>query len=123
MEAQALLAGQALDLLELRQGLLQPLRVHLDPFAADEHQPPAVGQQATHLGGGQRLAIDGHRHPKVEQRVLPHPRRLAPTDRGADRGARRPVGPPLRRHAHHHAGLLQRLHIVQEAQRLAGSPP
>ena len=121
-EAQALLACQALDLLELRQGLLKPLRVDLDPFAADEHQPTAVGQQALHLGGGQRLAIDGHRHSEVEQRILSDQRRLAPTDRGADRGARGPVGPPLGWHAHHHAGVLQLRHIVQEGQRLAGAP-
>ena len=59
--------------------------IDLDPAAPDQHQTPAAGEEAFHLGSGQRFAVERNGHREVEQRILADLRRLPPAHGGADR--------------------------------------
>ena len=123
-KAEPVLRCRALDLAEVLQHAAQPLAVDFDPTAADQRQPIGFRQQLLDLGGGQAFAVESDLHVEIEQRVLAQvpTGALPPTVRRHLR-ARRPVGPPGRRHSHHHPGALQLRDVSQKLNGLLGRPP
>ena len=93
-------------------GLPQPVAVHLDPLALEQHQILVAVEQRLQLAGRQRLAAQGDVHVEVHHRAGADERRLRAADRDADLRARS-FAPPVRQ-PHRQAALLERRHAAQK---------
>ena len=100
----------------------QAIAIHLDPLATDQDQPLRLGQQVADLRLRQLLAVERHLHLEVEQCVEPQLGRRLAADRRLHLRACRAVHAPARRHAHDHAGALERRHVLEELCRLRRTP-
>ena len=96
-EGQAVSRGGAFDAPELVDQAAQTLAIDFDPSPPQQRQAVHALEQRADLVGRQRLAVERHVHPEVEQRVESEARRRLGADGGLDGG---PGGRP----AFHPAG-------------------
>ena len=92
-----------LEQLPMVEGLLELLAIDLDPFAAEQHQPLARGQQLAAFGFGQRFAVEAHRHVEIQQAIQTGRARRRRADPHLHLRSRRLAGRPPIGHPHHHS--------------------
>ena len=80
-ERQAAIGGGAIDAPELVDQAAQPIAIDLHPTSAQQRQTVHALEERANLVRRQRLAVQRHVHPEVEQRVEAEPPRRLGADR------------------------------------------
>jgi hypothetical protein len=104
------------------EGLLQALRVDLNPLAAQQDEALRAGQELLAFLIGKRLAVQGQAHLKIKQFVQSDGASGPRADLHAHLRARRPTcRQPIGR-AHDHSGFFDLRSLGQKAIGLANGP-